>query len=68
MTMVLRGTDRFAQQDGTLVYENRYVIWALTRWGSIRDYEVYEDTEKSVAFDAYLAGVGPRSNDTAGTR
>ncbi len=68
MTMVLRGTDRFEEPDGTPVYENRYVIWALTRWGFIRDYEVYEDTERSVAFDAYLAGARPLSDDTAGTR
>ena len=68
MTMVLRGTDRFAERDGTLVYENRYVIWALTRWGFIREYEVYEDTERSVAFDAYLAGAGRLTDDPAGTR
>ena len=68
MTMVLRGTDRFEEPDGTLVYENRYVIWALTRWGFIRDYEVYEDTERSVAFDAYLAGARLLSDDTAATR
>jgi hypothetical protein len=68
MTMVLRGTDRFAEPDGTLVYENRYVIWALTRWGLIREYEAYEDTERSVAFDAYLAGTRPLSDDTANTR
>ena len=68
MTMVLRGTDRFEEQDGTLVYENRYVIWALTRWGRIQDYEVYEDTERSVAFDAYLAGPRPPSGDAAVVR
>ena len=51
----MRGTDHFDERDGTPVYENRYVIWATTRWGLIRDYEVYEDTEKSTAFDAYLA-------------
>jgi hypothetical protein len=66
--MVLRGTDRFAERDGTLVYENRYVIWALTRWGFIREYEVYEDTERSVAFDTYLAGAGRLMDDPAGTR
>jgi ketosteroid isomerase-like protein len=68
MTMVLRGTDRLAAPDGTLVYENRYVIWALTRWGFIKDYEVYEDTERSVAFDAYLAGARRLADDTAATR
>jgi len=55
MTMVLRGTDRLDEPGGTLVYENRYVIWAITRWGRVCDYEVYEDTEKAIAFDAYLA-------------
>jgi ketosteroid isomerase-like protein len=58
MTMVLRGTDRLDEPDGTLVYENRYVIWAITRWGRVSDYEVYEDTEKVTAFDAYLAENG----------
>ncbi len=65
MTMVLRGTDRFEERDGTLVYENPHVIWALTRWGLIKDYEVYEDTEQSVAFDAYLAGAGRPLDDAA---
>jgi len=55
MTMVLRGTDHLDDRNGTRVYENRYVIWATTRWGLIHDYEVYEDTEKSTAFDDYLA-------------
>jgi ketosteroid isomerase-like protein len=55
MTMVLRGTDRLDKPDGTPAYENRYVIWAITRWGRVCDYEVYEDTEKALAFDAYLA-------------
>jgi hypothetical protein len=31
------------------------VIWATAKWGRITDYEVYEDTEKLTAFDAYLA-------------
>lgn len=58
MTIVLRGTDHVDAGDGTRVYENRYVIWGVTRWGRIFDYEVYEDTEKATAFDAYLAGAG----------
>jgi hypothetical protein len=33
------------------VSETRYVLWAATRLGLIPD---YEDTENSVAFDAYL--------------
>jgi len=58
MTLVLRGTDRFDGSDGAPVYDNRYVIWACTRWGLIHDYEVYEDTEKATAFDAYLSDRG----------
>jgi len=54
MTIVLRGRDHAAEADGTPIYDNRYVIWATTRWGLIRDYEVYEDTEKATAFDAHL--------------
>ncbi|HTZ08639.1 MAG TPA: nuclear transport factor 2 family protein [Acidimicrobiales bacterium] len=57
MTMVLRGTDTLPGPDGATAYENRYVIWATARWGRIRDYEVYEDTEKLTALDTFL-GVG----------
>jgi hypothetical protein len=45
-------------QDGTTVYENRYVIWGRTTWGLLREYEVYEDTEKRTVLDSYLASVG----------
>jgi hypothetical protein len=41
-------------QDGR-VYENRYVIWGRIAWGKLREYEVYEDTEKSGKLDQYLA-------------
>jgi len=59
MTLVLRGTDHCTGPDGTAVYDNRYVIWGVARWGRITDYEVYEDTEKATAFDAYLARALP---------
>jgi ketosteroid isomerase-like protein len=55
MTLILRGTDRIDERDGAPIYENRYVIWFRTRWGVIYDYEVYEDTERSKAYDAYLS-------------
>ena len=55
MTLILRGTDRCDGPGGAAVYDNRYVIWATAKWGRITDYEVYEDTEKLTAFDAYLA-------------
>jgi ketosteroid isomerase-like protein len=55
MTVILRGTDHCDDPRGMAVYDNRYVIWAIARWGRITDYEVYEDTERLTAFDAYLA-------------
>ncbi|MBS1862920.1 MAG: nuclear transport factor 2 family protein [Actinobacteria bacterium] len=44
-------------QDGR-VYENRYVIWGHMRWGKMREYEVYEDTERTQALDAWLERTG----------
>jgi hypothetical protein len=54
MAISLRGTDFAKSPSGELVYENRYVIWGSTSWGRLKEYEVYEDTEKSLAFDHYL--------------
>jgi hypothetical protein len=45
-------------QDGR-VYDNRYVIWGRIAWGKLREYEVYEDTEKSRRLDQHLAGSVP---------
>jgi ketosteroid isomerase-like protein len=55
MTLCVRGTDRLTSPAGETVYENRYVIWGRMSWGLLREYEVYEDTQKSAALDAYLA-------------
>lgn len=55
MTISLRGTDYATSPSGEIVYENRYVIWGSASWGRLKEYEVYEDTEKSLAFDSYLA-------------
>ena len=57
-TICIRGTDHLDSHDGERVYENRYVIWGRIRWGLLREYEVYEDTQKSKALDNYLASVG----------
>jgi ketosteroid isomerase-like protein len=57
-TICVRGTDYLRSPDGELVYENRYVIWGHARWGRMTDYEVYEDTEKPLALDAWLAENG----------
>lgn len=54
----VRGRDYLDAPDGRRVYENRYVIWGRLSWGLLREYEVYEDTQKSKALDAYLASTG----------
>ncbi|HTZ64051.1 MAG TPA: nuclear transport factor 2 family protein [Solirubrobacteraceae bacterium] len=55
MTVCLRGTDHLRTPDGATVYSNRYVIWGRMSWGLLRDYEVYEDTQRLEGFDEYLA-------------
>ena len=54
-TVCVRGHDYLRSPDGELVYENRYVIWGRMAWGLLKDYEVYEDTQKAKALDEYLA-------------
>jgi hypothetical protein len=55
-TLVVRGPIHLKSPAGEIVWENRYVIWGRMSWGLLREYEVYEDTEKSTALDEYLAG------------
>jgi ketosteroid isomerase-like protein len=55
MTLCVRGTDHLKGPDGAKVYENRYVIWGRMAWGLLKEYEVYEDTQKSANLDDYLA-------------
>jgi ketosteroid isomerase-like protein len=57
-TLVVRGRIHLRSPAGETVYENRYVIWGRMSWGRLREYEVYEDTEKSTTLDEYLAGAG----------
>jgi hypothetical protein len=47
--------------DGQRVYDNRYVIWGRLKWGLLRDYEVYEDTEAPLALDEYLSANRPEA-------
>jgi ketosteroid isomerase-like protein len=54
-TVCVRGHDYLRSADGELVYENRYVIWGRMAWGLLKEYEVYEDTQKAKAFDDWLA-------------
>jgi len=53
--LLIRGHDHARDDAGATVYDNRYVIWAHLRWGRLKEYEVYEDTHKANAFDAWLA-------------
>lgn len=57
-TVCVRGRDHLETPSGERAYENRYVIWGRLRWGLLREYEVYEDTQKTEALDRYLASIG----------
>jgi hypothetical protein len=57
-TLVVRGPIYLKSPAGETVWENRYVIWGQMSWRLLREYEVYEDTEKSTALDEYLVGGG----------
>ena len=54
-TVCIRGVDHLDAPNGERVYENRFVIWGRMSWGRLREYEVYEDTEKSAALDGWIA-------------
>jgi ketosteroid isomerase-like protein len=54
-TLCIRGYDYLKSPEGETIYENRYVIWGRMAWGRLKEYEVYEDTQKSKALDDYLA-------------
>jgi len=64
-TVCVRGHDHL-RADGELVYENRYVIWGQLVWGRLKEYEVYEDTEKTEAFDRWSVRTRSRSISCAG--
>ncbi len=57
-TLCVRGTIHLETPAGETAYQNRYVIWGRMSWGIPREYEAYEDTQKSAALDEYLAAVG----------
>jgi ketosteroid isomerase-like protein len=61
-TICVRGTDYLDTPEGERIYENRYVIWGHLKWGLLRDYEVYEDTQEAKRLDEYLASVGKLEN------
>jgi ketosteroid isomerase-like protein len=57
-TICVRGHIHLDDPAEGRVYDNRYVIWGHLTWGKMRAYEVYEDTHKTEALDAYLERVG----------
>lgn len=57
-TVCVRGHIHLDDPEDGRVYDNRYVIWGRIAWGKLREYEVYEDTEKSRQLDEYLARTG----------
>jgi ketosteroid isomerase-like protein len=59
MTVSIRGRSWRDTPAGERVYDNRFVIWAKLRWGRLKEYEVYEDTEKAQALDDYLEANEP---------
>jgi ketosteroid isomerase-like protein len=57
-TICVRGHIHLDSPAGERVYENRYVLWGRLAWGLLREYEVYEDTQKTKPLDEYLASIG----------
>jgi len=53
-TLCIRGHDYLRSPEGETVYENRFVIWGRLKWGRLKEYEVYEDTQKAKALDEWL--------------
>jgi hypothetical protein len=62
-TVCIRITDQATDSNGSVVYENRGVLFCKLRWGKMVFYEVYEDTEKVKVFDDHLAR---KAGSTAG--
>ena len=54
-TICVRGHIHLDDPEQGRVYDNRYVLWGRIAWGKLREYETYEDTQKSKRLDAYLA-------------
>jgi ketosteroid isomerase-like protein len=54
-TVMVRFTNDARDENGNVVYANRGMIFAQAAWGKIKYQEDYEDTQKVVAFDKYLA-------------
>ena len=64
-TACVRFTDRALGSDGAPVYENRAMILLKSRWGKVVSEEIFEDTERTAAFDRYLELNEPRVTPAA---
>jgi ketosteroid isomerase-like protein len=53
--VMMRFTNEARDSDGNVVYANRGAIFARAAWGKIKYQEDYEDSQKVVEFDNYLA-------------
>jgi ketosteroid isomerase-like protein len=51
-------TDRAEDAEGTVVYENRVVLFGRAAWGKVWYQEDFLDTHKVAAFDEYAAAHG----------
>ncbi len=54
-TVCMLFVDHAVDVGGTVVYENRAIVFGRVVWGKIVYHEDFEDTHKSEAFDRYLA-------------
>jgi ketosteroid isomerase-like protein len=54
-TVCVLFTDRVVDDAGTLIYNNRAILFGRIVWGKIVYQEDFEDTHKVEAFDSYLA-------------
>jgi ketosteroid isomerase-like protein len=54
MTVAIQGRSWWDNAAGERIYDNRFIIWGHLRWGRLYEYEVYEDTQKAKALDAYI--------------
>src|SRR5271155_2738332 len=58
-TICMRFSSRAWDAGGTLIYDNRAVLFARAKWGKLVYQEDFEDTHKVEAFDRYLADHQP---------
>jgi len=53
-TVCVLFTIQATDPEGTVVYDNRAVLFARAKWGKISYHEDFEDTHKIEAFDQYV--------------